>query len=625
MELGELVDLMPNNRRFIKQPSQVVPGRPVEWQVGSGETTNDRRAYAIMRSLEETKVEFNSTGGLEPMTGGSGGTTTFPTWIDGDFGVGAPPPADCRLYVVDEVTFAGKSAAITAITQAASAVVTVGASHTFVVGEAVEFSGVAGMVEINGLTALVTAIGATTITVNIDSSAFTAYTSGGVVANPTGQLQKLCFTTDTEVHSGMRGLRMSKDAGNTEPLGLTLYMGANPVWDIGMDSTVETYPDLVLAYSHDLETDNLRIRADTAQVNLGRIVGKPSLVGSQLTITSGNGATITGITNANPMVVTVGADHLFAVGEIVNFVSINTSGVPGTLGNVLNGTSATITAVGDTTITFGAVDSSAMPVYTGGGTAYVTMNGIRMTQWGNSNGLALFQSLGSSVSKRVKFNFNNVYQFGTDADQNGTGDLWYFNNATGQFPLYFSPTDKVFVGGAGVAPVPTAKLHIGAGAAAASGAPLKLTSGTNLTTPEAGAVEYNGTELFFTRASTRLKVLLDTPVDGTNITFGTTTGTKLGTATTEKIGFWNATPVVRPSAWTQTFATADKTISAYTSDPESSAYTGIDNLQVGTVYATVADLNALRVAYENLRAMAEDVQQGLNALIDDMQTIGLAA
>ena len=550
---------MPNNRRFIKQPIQVIPGRPVEWMVGPGETTNDRRAYAIMRSLESAKVEFNSTGGFEPMTGGSGGTTVFPTWIDGDFGVGAPPPADCRLYVEDEITSAGKSAAITAITQAASAVVTVGASHTFVVGEAVGFSGVAGMVEINGLTALITAIGATTITVNIDSTAFTAYTSGGVVANPTGQLQTLCFSTTPAVHSGLRGLSMSKDAGNTEPLGLTLYMGATPVWDtIALDATVETYPDLVLAYSHQIQADNLRMRADTAQINVGRIVGKPSLVGSQITITSGNGATITGITNANPMVVTVGADHLFAVGEIVNFVSINTSGVPGTLGNVLNGTSATITAVGATTITFGAVDSSAMPAYTGGGTAFVTMNGIRMTQWGNSNGLALFQSLSSSVSKRVKFNFNNVYQFGTDADQNGTGDLWYFNNATGQFPLYFSPTDKVFVGGAGVAPVPTAKLHIGAGAAAASGAPLKLTSGTNLTTPEAGATEYDGTELYFTRASARLKVLLDTPVDGTNITLGTTTGMKIGTATTQKLALWGLTPVVQPAAYTITNPVTDR-------------------------------------------------------------------
>jgi len=32
-----------------------------------------------------------------------------------------------------------------------------------------------------------------------------------------------------------------------------------------------------------------------------------------------------------------------------------------------------------------------------------------------------------------------------------------------------------------------------------------------------------------------------------DIVLGTTTGTKIGTATTQKIGFWNATPVVQPA------------------------------------------------------------------------------
>jgi hypothetical protein len=36
--------------------------------------------------------------------------------------------------------------------------------------------------------------------------------------------------------------------------------------------------------------------------------------------------------------------------------------------------------------------------------------------------------------------------------------------------------------------------------------------------------------------------------DAGNITVGTTTGTKIGTATTQKIGFYNATPVVQPTA-----------------------------------------------------------------------------
>jgi len=35
--------------------------------------------------------------------------------------------------------------------------------------------------------------------------------------------------------------------------------------------------------------------------------------------------------------------------------------------------------------------------------------------------------------------------------------------------------------------------------------------------------------------------------DGGNFVIGTTTGTKIGTATSQKIGFWNATPIVQPT------------------------------------------------------------------------------
>ena len=41
-----------------------------------------------------------------------------------------------------------------------------------------------------------------------------------------------------------------------------------------------------------------------------------------------------------------------------------------------------------------------------------------------------------------------------------------------------------------------------------------------------------------------------TVFDGANLAFGTTTGTKLGTATTQKIGFYNVTPVDQPATVT---------------------------------------------------------------------------
>lgn len=100
---------------------------------------------------------------------------------------------------------------------------------------------------------------------------------------------------------------------------------------------------------------------------------------------------------------------------------------------------------------------------------------------------------------------------------------------------------------------------------------------------------------------------------------------KVGGATTDLVGFYGNTGVAQPSAYTQTYATADKTLSAYTPDDESAAYTGIDNAQAGTVYATVADLNALRTAYENLRALTEDLAAFVNSIVDDLQSLGQVA
>lgn len=55
---------------------------------------------------------------------------------------------------------------------------------------------------------------------------------------------------------------------------------------------------------------------------------------------------------------------------------------------------------------------------------------------------------------------------------------------------------------------PTAVLHIKAGTATAGTAPLKLTAGTNLTTAEAGAMEYNNTPHFTNSDATRRHMVL---------------------------------------------------------------------------------------------------------------------
>lgn len=61
-----------------------------------------------------------------------------------------------------------------------------------------------------------------------------------------------------------------------------------------------------------------------------------------------------------------------------------------------------------------------------------------------------------------------------------------------------SVAGNIGIGAAGGVTNPTASLHIKAGSATAGTAPLKLTSGTVLGTPEAGAIEFDGTNLFYT-------------------------------------------------------------------------------------------------------------------------------
>lgn len=75
---------------------------------------------------------------------------------------------------------ANKSRAITAITKGATTTLTVG-SNTFTVGDSAHVSGVVGMTQINGRRAEVVARTSTTVTLDIDSTGFSDYVSGGTV------------------------------------------------------------------------------------------------------------------------------------------------------------------------------------------------------------------------------------------------------------------------------------------------------------------------------------------------------------------------------------------------------------------------------------------------------------
>jgi hypothetical protein len=82
------------------------------------------------------------------------------------------------VMILDQNVSNDKSLYITNITQAAFAVVT-SPNHNLVKNQFVKFTGVLGMTEINNLVGKVTSYTANTFTVDIDSSAFTAYTASG--------------------------------------------------------------------------------------------------------------------------------------------------------------------------------------------------------------------------------------------------------------------------------------------------------------------------------------------------------------------------------------------------------------------------------------------------------------
>lgn len=116
----------------------------------------------------------------------------------------------------------------------------------------------------------------------------------------------------------------------------------------------------------------------------------------------------------------------------------------------------------------------------------------------------------------------------------------------------------------------------------------------------------------------------DTPAmtlgEAANIVLGTTTGTKIGTSTTQKLAFYNSTPIVQPSAYTQTYATADKTHADFTSaDLATTAAT--QTTPWG--FASQAQAENIATQFNLLRADVADLKQLVNSLIDDLQALGL--
>ena len=111
-----------------------------------------------------------------------------------------------------------------------------------------------------------------------------------------------------------------------------------------------------------------------------------------------------------------------------------------------------------------------------------------------------------------------------------------------------------------------------------------------------------------------------TIADNQSIILGSTNGTKIGTATTQKLGFYNATPAVQPTAYTQTFATADKTHAARTGVAVST--TAVTQTSPFG-YAGAAQGDAVATTINQIIVDLADTAGVVNALVDDLQALGL--
>lgn len=109
-----------------------------------------------------------------------------------------------------------------------------------------------------------------------------------------------------------------------------------------------------------------------------------------------------------------------------------------------------------------------------------------------------------------------------------------------------------------------------------------------------------------------------TVTDGGNIAIGATTGSQVGGANA-KLGFFGVTPVVRPSALTQTYSTASATHAAVTQLAAPAGGTGAAAggwSTAGNRDLAITSINAARTDIANLKNF-------VNQIVDQLQALGL--
>jgi len=149
----------------------------------SAPTALDQTATLVSSGIYQLQKLYGAGG--TPLSIGLPSRTIFKpvsgTVLMGLSGVSIPAAGFTVDTTTGKVTFAAnKTRNISNITKAARAVVTVG-SHTFTTDDTVYVSAVSGMTQINSARYSIYSTDATSITLNVNSTAFSNYATGGVV------------------------------------------------------------------------------------------------------------------------------------------------------------------------------------------------------------------------------------------------------------------------------------------------------------------------------------------------------------------------------------------------------------------------------------------------------------
>jgi uncharacterized repeat protein (TIGR01451 family) len=152
----------------------------------SGATLINRSAFVGCASTFTYMNEALSLGFLLTARNVAGVVTQNYTTASGFAQLDPTLPASFNFVARDGVAANMRTFVVSAITRANPGQVTTATANNFVTGDRVYITGVSGMTQANGQTVTVTVIDSTHFTIGINTSGYTAYTSGGTVSRLSG-------------------------------------------------------------------------------------------------------------------------------------------------------------------------------------------------------------------------------------------------------------------------------------------------------------------------------------------------------------------------------------------------------------------------------------------------------